>query len=516
MNKLLLNFFLVMLMFSILGCDPVNPPIDDPDITYNTTSVWVLNSMELVENYKTVAPKNKINLHMAKGEAEHFQIVLETEDRGSVSFEQLNPKAGVSISLSEIMVFENMVDPLVPVTSDISTRTKVIKLWVTYETSINAPVGKYNDILRFTGTAGNYQVEVSIQVYDVVIPVTPSIPALMGVNPLTVASSVQGEALFTKKKEFMDELLRRRMMPYDCLWHPNSIGMAVECLSSPYPWNDPRTLDYMADERFTHLLLPSHLVTTEEINTLSSQVRNRLPGKKHIYYVRDEPLVVADYQLIKDKSNEIKSVNPTGKVLTTFFRGPTDPNNTNFNDLLSVWDHLGGNTDIFCVGVWSLQANEQRAELARQKCQPHEEFWTYTCMGDRPGLSYANATTPMDNHAIMWRIYKEQVKGYLFWVVNAYSSLSPLRSRSGLPKGDGILLYPGEAFNSEKPVVSMRLERFRDGLEEYELMYLLEKKTSRAHVLSILNDVYKAPNQVSNNPNQVLSFKVKLIEELLK
>ena len=354
---------------------------------------------------------------------------------------------------------------------------------------------------------------------SVTLPVKPSIPAVMGINPPHV-SSLQGEALLTKKKEFMDELLRRRMQPYYCAWHPNKITMAVECLSSPYPWDDPRTLDYMDDPRFTHLFLPSHLVTSEQISAFANQVSQRMPDKKHIYYVRDEPLVVADYQLIIDRAPVIHNANPKAQIITTFFRGPTDPNNVNYNDFLSVWDHLKGSTDIFCTAVWAFQYQEGRAEQARLRSEPNSEFWTYTAMGLRPGLTLANQTTPIDQHAVIWRVYKEKAKGYLFWVVNAFSSLSPLRSRSELPKGDGILMYPGESFNSEKPVISMRLERFRDGLEEYELMTMLEKKTSREHVLSILYDVYKGPashaGQVSNNSNEVIAFKIKLIDELLK
>ncbi len=64
----------------------------------------------------------------------------------------------------------------------------------------------------------------------------------------------------------------------------------------------------------------------------------------------------------------------------------------------------------------------------------------------------------------------------------------------------------------------MRLERFRDGLEEYELLQLLEQKTSREHVLTILDVVYRGPasheGQVSNKPIEVDEFKAILLKEL--
>lgn len=40
-----------------------------------------------------------------------------------------------------------------------------------------------------------------------------------------------------------------------------------------------------------------------------------------------------------------------------------------------------------------------------------------------------------------------------------------IKFRHGLPPGDGVLYYPGEAFSTNEPVASLRLERILSGLQ---------------------------------------------------
>lgn len=96
-------------------------------------------------------------------------------------------------------------------------------------------------------------------------------------------------------------------------------------------------------------------------------------------------------------------------------------------------------------------------------------------MSNTPGL--ASNSTAIGNRATMWRNYKEQNSGFLYWVVNGFASVYPLRPRPELPEGDGILIYPGESFGTNKICTSVRLERWRDGAEDYDMLVLYEKNS---------------------------------------
>lgn len=77
----------------------------------------------------------------------------------------------------------------------------------------------------------------------------------------------------------------------------------------------------------------------------------------------------------------------------------------------------------------------------------------------------------------MWRNYKEQNSGFLYWVVNGFASVLSPQTTPELPEGDGILIYPGESFGTNKICTSVRLERWRDGAEDYDMLVLYEKNS---------------------------------------
>ena len=127
-----------------------------------------------------------------------------------------------------------------------------------------------------------------------------------------------------------------------------------------------------------------------------------------------------------------------------------------------------------------------------------------------PGLAQNSSGIP--NRVCMWRNWKEQNTGFLYWVVNGFSSMSPLKSRSELPEGDGILVYPGEPFDSDRPCVSIRLERWRDGAEDYELLNMYAEKFGRAAAEELLQNVYKAPQNYTDNVKYADALKKNLVE----
>jgi hypothetical protein len=86
--------------------------------------------------------------------------------------------------------------------------------------------------------------------------------------------------------------------------------------------------------------------------------------------------------------------------------------------------------------------------------------------------------------------WKEKLDGYLFWAVN-YWTKDPWKNPMVYPKqnGNGTFYYPGK----NGPITSIRFEALRDGMEDYEYLY-------------ILDELLKKIKQNSKIPDAMLAF----------
>lgn len=168
---------------------------------------------------------------------------------------------------------------------------------------------------------------------------------------------------------------------------------------------------------------------------------------------------------------------------------------------------LAGIADIWCP----LTPSFDPAEAAQCRARG-ERFWWYVCTG--PKAPYA--TLFIDHPATelrvwLWQTWQRGIAGNLVWATNWWTSPTafpvgfqnpyddPMSYTSGygLPKGtrahwgngDGRFLYPPEAAavpgrNSgrpilEPPVSSLRWEMLREGIEDFEFLWLLRERLER-------------------------------------
>lgn len=106
--------------------------------------------------------------------------------------------------------------------------------------------------------------------------------------------------------------------------------------------------------------------------------------------------------------------------------------------------------------------------------------WTYSCAGAQPG--YKIDTTVLNLRVWPWMCHESGFEGTLNWENTMYTSyigdkIDPYvdAMRSAETNGDGYLFYPGKLYGLDEPVTSVRLHALRDGYEDYEWLYLLEK-----------------------------------------
>jgi len=136
--------------------------------------------------------------------------------------------------------------------------------------------------------------------------------------------------------------------------------------------------------------------------------------------------------------------------------------------------------------------NYEQAEKCRKEGL---QTWAYTCCGPREPFANILGDDPLiESRILWWQMYQQQVDGFLFWGLNIWDSphndkpidlsKGPLLDwgiTTGGPKdeqwlqelhGDGRLLYAGQ----NGPIGSIRLANIRDGLQDYEYLWLLAKK----------------------------------------
>jgi len=176
------------------------------------------------------------------------------------------------------------------------------------------------------------------------------------------------------------------------------------------------------------------------------------------------------YPVIRDFFGMVKRRYPELHTLTTASL-PQDP---------AVLDEL--NVDWACplTSVYDF-------EKAKRCRAAGHQVWGYVCMG--PGHPYANLLCDhplIEARLLWWQAFQQEMDGILYWGLNIWdrpgndkpidTSKGPLLEWSittggDYPSlhGDGRLLYAGP----EGPIGSIRLEAIRDGLEDFEYLWLL-------------------------------------------
>jgi len=135
------------------------------------------------------------------------------------------------------------------------------------------------------------------------------------------------------------------------------------------------------------------------------------------------------------------------------------------------------------VDIWVPQLDymDQDYEFYKKRAEAGDEIWFYTCLN--PKGEYANRfiELPLIKTRILhWINFRYQIPGYLHWGFDfwrggdPYGETTSIQLESGtiLPGGDAWIVYPGDS----SIYSSIRLEAMRDGIVDYELLKMLERK----------------------------------------
>lgn len=220
------------------------------------------------------------------------------------------------------------------------------------------------------------------------------------------------------------------------------------------------------------------------LGSVQKQLKEKGILKEAFAYLWDE--VTAPHYPLMRRTTEI--LHRAAPGLKTMCVGAPDPEVIRWNDIICVGS----------VGTWW---GPEAEKIIREAKKNGKEFWIYlngeTFVPDNPALT--TRLTP-------WRSRIRGISGYLQWSMD-YSWKSSFASQ-----GHVWLLYP----TSGTPVASVRLEYFRDGIEDYMYLEMLKPEDRKRLEAEIESVAPRYGNTESADPAKLLSLRRKLATALEK
>jgi hypothetical protein len=219
------------------------------------------------------------------------------------------------------------------------------------------------------------------------------------------------------------------------------------------------------------------------LKTFWEHVKAKGWDKKFVMYLCDEPFFTQPHivQQVKALCQMIHEVDPQIPIYS------------------STWSHVPAwddSLDIWGIGHYGIVPTEQIAKL---KAAGKRVWWTTDgqmctdtpyCAVERllPHYCFKYGVEAYEFWGICWHTYDPYRRGW-----HAYIGQSDQPGVSywiRYPNGDGFLLYPGKPIGVSGPVSSVRLEQAREGVEDFEYLYLLQQLIAKAKAAG--NDITEA------------------------
>ncbi len=372
-------------------------------------------------------------------------------------------------------------DPLLPVERARIPQGFAQPLWFTVFAPPGTPPGEYaGRVTLRLGPEETVHIPVQVTVYGFSLPVEGHMKTAFALMD-GFLERVYGKPLSPELRQaYGDFVLRHRLNPDDIsrteppaiedLRHYRSKGLnAFNILN-------------MVEERGNRVWVcwsPESVYTPAFKQRLQERLdpyvellrREGLIGKAYIYTFDERGKEF--YPIIREYFGMVKQRYPEVHTLTTAYI-PQDP---------AVMRDLNVDWNCPLTAAYRFEDAERCRAAGLQ-------VWAYICLG--PRYPYANwlADDPLiEARVIWWQAFHQKLDGFLYWGLNIWDRLhndrpidpaaGPLLDWSittGAPgtqyehlHGDGELLYAGV----HGPLGSIRLANIRDGLEDYEYLWLL-------------------------------------------
>lgn len=142
------------------------------------------------------------------------------------------------------------------------------------------------------------------------------------------------------------------------------------------------------------------------------------------------------------------------------------------------------------IDTWCPKFNHYDTEADRAQYAEQQEKWWYGCNEPiYPYPSYHIEDSLVTARLINWMMKDYDIVGNLYWSATYMVQFSyeyagsvayledpyDTAMRCANTNGEGFLFYPGKQYGIDGPVATTRIHAIRDGQEEYEILYELDK-----------------------------------------
>jgi len=346
---------------------------------------------------------------------------------------------------------------------DIPASQDVQPYYVTVFANQNTAAGDYEGIVRIEADeCPPLDVPITVHVWDFAIPEKPNFKVSMWMNEgmLKAFYRYPDRTPFEVRKRFYQMHLDHRISPIKTF--PPDGGNLLEDFE--YLMANGQNVFFV--DVPDYLPEADRAAAAEKIQATRALLQEKGWADKVLLYSMDEVAVMQRHRIpqMVEMNNWIKTVVPEWPRLET--SAPEDA--------------LFGAVDIWCPTIDSFDE-----KILAERMAEGDRLWFYTVWG-RPGIMIE--FPPIDYRMMFWMCFKYKAEGFLYWGTTHWDlncagdqrwpevPWIPYNRQPG-HNGCGYLIYPGP---DGTPLSSIRLEIVRDGIEDYEYLFLLQNLVENA------------------------------------
>ncbi|MDR3093788.1 MAG: DUF4091 domain-containing protein [Bacteroidales bacterium] len=239
---------------------------------------------------------------------------------------------------------------------------------------------------------------------------------------------------------------------------------------------------------------------TDFFDGLMNHLKEKGWDKIYVQHIADEP-IEENVETYTEISRFVKQAAPELLIIEAC-------HSKNLDNIIDIW-------------VPQLDFMNKDYSFYNEQNKNGKEAWFYTCLA--PKGEYANRFIELPllkTRFVHWLNFKYKIPGYLHWGLNYWTANgNPLDEQTSinheggniLPGGDSWIIYPKDG----NLLSSIRFDAMRDGIVDYELFKMLEKKNPET-AKSIIDKVIYGFDKYDNNVEQFRKNRRDMMELLSK